>query len=261
MNWRAEYGPSAVITGASAGLGAEYASQLAARGLDLVLIARREERLEALAAELRGKHGVRVQTLVLDLLAEDAPEQLQALAAEQEIGLLINNAGFSYSGHFLEAEPATYRRMTRLNCELPTLLAQIFLRPMVARGRGGMILLASMSAFQATPYCTVYGATKGFNLLLGEGLAVELADSGLTLQTVCPGSTSTELQTVAGVPEDYVEKRMTPGFVVERSLQTFGRVAVLIPSRKQALLIFLQRFGSRGIAARIAGKLLRRRLP
>ena len=261
MNWRADYGPSAVVTGASAGLGAEYAAQLAARGLDLVLIARREERLEALAAQLRTDHGVRVQTLVLDLLAENALEQLQALASEQEIGLLVNNAGFSYSGHFLDAEPAAYQRMTRLNCELPTLLAQVFLRPMVERGRGGMILLASMSAYQATPYCTVYGATKGYDLLLGEGLAVELAETGLTLQTVCPGSTSTELQAVAGVPEDYVEKRMTPRFVVERSLQTFGRVPVLIPSRKQALLVFLQRFGSRGMAARIAGRMLRRRLP
>lgn len=260
MNWRAEYGPSAVVTGASAGLGAEYASQLAARGLDLVLIARREERLEALAERLRAEHRVQVRTLALDLLAEDSTERLQALAAEQEVGLLINNAGFSYSGHFLDADPDTYRRMTRLNCELPTLLAQIFLRPMVERGRGGMILLASMSAFQATPYCTVYGASKGFDLLLGEGLAVELADTGLTLQTVCPGSTSTELQTVAGVPEDYVEKRMTPRYVVERSLQTFGRLQVLIPSRKQALLVFLQRFGSRGVAARIAGSLLRRRL-
>ena len=135
MNWRADYGPSAVVTGASAGLGAEYAAQLAARGLDLVLIARREERLEALAAQLRTDHGVRVQTLVLDLLAENALEQLQALASEQEIGLLVNNAGFSYSGHFLDAEPAAYQRMTRLNCELPTLLAQVFLRPMVERGR------------------------------------------------------------------------------------------------------------------------------
>lgn len=261
MDWRQDFGPWAVVTGASAGLGAQYAAQLAARGLDLVLVARRADRLQETARRLAEEHGVQVEAMPLDLLAEDAPERLAALAEEREIGLLVNNAGFSFSGRFLEADPQSYRRMVRLNCEVPTLLAQSFLRPMLARGRGGMILIASLAGFQATPYTSVYGATKGFDLLLGEALHEELAGSGLTLQTVCPGSTYTELQEVAGVSADYHERRMQPEVVVRRSLESFGRRSLLLPSYRDRLLLFLQRFGPRHLAARLAGRALKRRVP
>lgn len=260
QDWKARYGPWALITGASAGLGAEYARQLAAWGLDLVLVARRHDRLETLADELAADHGVRAEALPLDLLAGDAPELLMALAAEREIGLFVNNAGFAYSGPFLDAPDGLYRRMTRLNCELPVVLSQVFLRPMVARGRGGMILLASMSAYQATPTMTTYGATKGFDLLLGEGLAVELDGSGVDVLSVCPGSTETEFQAVAGVPEDFEEDRHDPADVVRGSLRRLGRRTTYVPGLKNRLLLLAERLGPRMTAARVAHRLLSRRM-
>ena len=259
-DWQANYGPWALVTGASAGLGAEYARQLAALGLDLVLVARRADRLTALAAELTQQHGIRAEPLPLDLLADDAVERLTELAAGREIGLLVNNAGFAFSGDFLSAPHGTYQRMTRLNCELPVVLSQVFLAPMAARGRGGMVLLASMSSYQATPTMTTYGATKAFDLLLGEGLAVELAGSGVDILTVCPGSTSTEFQSVAGVPDDFIESRHDPADVVRGSLRRLGRRPVYVPGLKNRFLLFAQRFGSRMVAARVAHRLLSRRM-
>ena len=260
-DWKVRYGPWAPVTGASAGLGAEYARQLAACGLDLVLVARREDRLRTLAEELIAAHGIRAEVMPLDLLEEDAVARLAELAAGREIGLLVNNAGFAYSGPFLDAPDGVYRRMTRLNCEVPVLLSQAFLRPMVARGRGGMILLASMSAYQATPSMSTYGATKGYDLLLGEGLAVELDGSGVDVLSVCPGSTSTEFQAVAGVPDDFVESRHDPADVVRGSLRRLGRRAVYVPGLKNRLLLLAERFGPRMTAARVAHRMLSRRVP
>ncbi|MFQ5748437.1 MAG: SDR family NAD(P)-dependent oxidoreductase, partial [Planctomycetota bacterium] len=201
----ARYGPWALVTGASSGLGRAFAAALGGRGLNLLLVARRGDRLGELAAGLaaasrgghpeggpRGAPGFEALPVPLDLTAPDALPRLREAAGEREIGLLVSNAGFGYCGGFAEQDPERVREMVRLNCEVPALLARAFLPPMRARGRGGMILVASTAAYQATPWMALYGATKGFDLLLGEALGAEFAPRGVDVLTVSPGHTDTE---------------------------------------------------------------------
>ena len=262
VDWRTRYGPWAVITGASSGLGREYATQLAAKGLGLVLVARREDRVQALAEELSARHGIRADAVVADLLEDAGLARVQALASEREVGLLVNNAGFGWVGRFLEADPQTFRRMTRLNCEVPTLLAHSFLEPMAARGHGGMILVASLSSFQPTPYMTTYGASKSYALSLGESLAVEMGPRGLDILTVCPGSTDTEFQKVAEVPPDQAakERRDDPAMVIQGSLARLGRRHIYIPGARKWGLTFAQRFAPRALVRATAARVLSKRL-
>lgn len=251
------YGPWCLITGASAGLGTCYARQLAAHHLHLVLVARRGDRLEALAEELRRDFGVEVRCLALDLLAPDAPAQLQAETKGLEIGLLVNNAGFGFKGDFLEADPDRLRDMVRLNCEVPTLLSRIFLPAMAGRGKGGMIMLASAAAFQPTPGMSVYGATKGFDLLLGEALSVEMKEAGVDILTVNPGTTDTEFHQVAGGIAT-MGWMATPEDVVAQSLGLLGRRMSFVHGFRNRFLVFLNRLAPRGFSARISGRLIRR---
>ena len=250
------YGPWCLITGASAGLGTCYARQLAAKHLHLVLVARRGDRLEALAEELRRDFGIEVRCLALDLLAPNALPQLQEETADLEIGLLVNNAGFGFKGDFLEADPAKLQAMVRLNCEVPTLLSHAYLPAMATRKRGGMILLASAAGFQPTPYMSVYGATKGFDLLLGEALAVEMRASEVDILTVNPGTTDTEFHQVAGGIATF-GKMATPEDVVAQSLRLLGRRMSFVHGFRNRFLVFLNRLAPRSFSANVSGKLIK----
>jgi short-subunit dehydrogenase len=188
-----------LITGASAGIGAELARLFAADKSNLVLVARRREKLEELAAELRGKEGIDVRVVAADLGRADAPQAVvDELAAEKiTIDVLVNNAGFGAVGAFDQLDAARQAEMVQVNVAALTHLTRLTLPGMVERGRGGVLNVASTAGFQAGPYMAVYYATKAFVISLSEALRDELAGRGVTVTCLCPGLTATEFVAVA----------------------------------------------------------------
>jgi hypothetical protein len=227
MDGESKYGPWAVVTGASAGLGEHFARQLAQRGSNLVLVARREYRLHSLGQELRQKYAVETLAVPLDLGAPGAVEVLLERTSDRDVGLFVDNAGFGTMGRVLDQDPERLARMVHLNCTVTMLAAVAFARRMVARGGGGIIVSASLAGFQATPHMAVYGATKGFDLLFAEGLAHELRGTGVDILALCPGSTSTEFGQVAG-SKGGTRGSMRPGPVVAEALRALGRKDVVV---------------------------------
>ena len=200
----------AVVTGASSGIGAEFARQLAARGLHLVLAARREDRLQALAKELADKHGTRCEIIPGDLAdpAEAGRLYEEVVARELDVALLINNAGFGDVGTIEETDLARSMGIVQVNIAALTELTYRFLGPMLERGDGGILNVASVAAFQAIPYMPVYAASKAYVLHLTEALWAETKDSGVRIGAVCPGTTRTEFFDAAGSP-GWAEKHMS----------------------------------------------------
>jgi short-subunit dehydrogenase len=181
-----------VVTGASSGIGAEMARLAAARGRALVLVARREDRLRALAAELGAR--VRVETIVLDLEQPSSAEALMAALADRGIEpeTLVNNAGFGLRGGFATMPYEEQMAMVELNVTTLTRLCRLALPGMVARRRGGIVNVASMAAYQAIPFMAVYAATKAYVVSLSEALHEEMRGQGVVVTVVCPGPTKTE---------------------------------------------------------------------
>jgi uncharacterized protein len=202
---------TALVTGASAGIGEAIARELAARGQNLTLTARREDRLTKLAAELHEGHGVRVGSVACDLGEASERDRLAARITELglEVEVLVNNAGFGYVGDFVDGERERQVEMVRLNCEAVVDLTARYLPLMVGRGRGNVINIASTGAFQPMPKSATYGATKAFVLSHSEAVHHELRGTGVTLTAVCPGPVRTEFVEAAAIEgaED------TPGFI------------------------------------------------
>jgi len=192
----------ALVTGASAGIGAALARELAAGGAHLVLTARRGERLAALAGELREKHGVEAQSVVSDLADPRGPDEIYRFTREKglTIDLLVNNAGFGQYGELHAADAGRLLAMVQVNCAAVLHLTRLYLPDMAARRRGDVLIVASTAAFQAVPYISVYAATKAFDLLLAEGLAEEMKPYGVRVCALCPGTTTSEFHEVAGHP-------------------------------------------------------------
>jgi uncharacterized protein len=185
-----------LVTGASSGLGAEFARACARRGDDVVLVARRRDRLEALAAEL-----AHAEIIAADLAAPGAAARLmEELASRRlEVATLINNAGFGLGGRFARLPLGQQRRMIDLNVGVVTELTHLVLPAMLERGRGGILNVASTGAFQAGPGIAVYFATKAFVLSFSEALHQELKGTGIKVSALCPGPTATEFCDVAGI--------------------------------------------------------------
>ena len=189
-----------LITGASVGLGAEFARQFAQRHHDLVLVARREQALSALADELKAAHGVTVTVIAQDLSRPDAAAELHSRTAHLgiDIDVLVNNAGFGTHGDLIDADPAQMADEIQLNCGTLVGLTVRYLPQMRSRGRGTIINIASTAAFQPVPKMAVYGATKAFVLSFTEALWAEEHKHGIRVLAVCPGATATEFFEVAG---------------------------------------------------------------
>lgn len=196
-HWQGKW---ALITGASAGIGTAIARQLAAGGTNLVLTARRRDRLVGLASELAAKHNVRTLVCVADLAQPLGPQQIFSFTQEKNIAidLLVNNAGFGAYGPFHKVEVARLVEMTQVNVSAVVHLTHLFLPGMIARKSGDILILASTAAFQPVPYITTYAATKVFDLFFAEGLAEEVRQYGVRVCALCPGSTETEFFQVAG---------------------------------------------------------------
>jgi short-subunit dehydrogenase len=189
--FRAKYGPWALVAGGSSGMGAEFATQLARMGLDLVLVAEAAEPLEAHADSIRGAHGVEIRTAVVDLGDRDVLERLRAATRGLEIGLLVYNAAHSYVGRFLDEDIASRLKTIDVNCRGPVLLAHEYGRAMAERGRGGILLMSSLAGLQGCALVATYAATKAFDLVLGESLWDELGEHGVDVLAFCAGATRT----------------------------------------------------------------------
>jgi len=203
---------TALVTGASSGIGAAIARELASRGYSLALVARREERLRSLATDLTSEHGVTAETIACDLADPAERERLadELPARGRAVEVLVNNAGFGQQADFATSPRERMVEMVRVNVEAVVDLTGRFLGPMVERGRGSVINIASTAAFQPLPGSAVYAASKSFVLSFSEAIRTELRGSGVTVTAVCPGPVRTEFTEVAGVGG--VEER-TPGAV------------------------------------------------
>ncbi len=195
---RDHYGDWALVTGASAGIGEAFARALAREGLNVVLSARRKERLEALGEELERLHGVQTRSIAVDLASPEGPDELADAVADLTLGMLVNNAGFGYAGRLDKQETSRLREMVAVNCVAPTVLTSRILPGMRARRRGAVIFTGSVSGRQPLPLHAVYSATKAFDMLLGEALFVEMRGEGVDVLVLEPGVTSTEFQQAAG---------------------------------------------------------------
>lgn len=193
---------TAVVTGASAGIGRELARGLAARGHDLVLVARSRERLELLAEEVVAEHGIAARTLVADLAEEGAGEAVLRAVEREEgrpVDTLVNSAGAATFGPFTETPVDETLHTIRLNVVALTALTRLFLPGMQERGRGRILNVSSTAGFQPGPLMSVYYATKAYVLHFSEGIADELRDTGITVTALCPGPTRTEFHGRAGM--------------------------------------------------------------
>ncbi|MBJ9722170.1 SDR family oxidoreductase [Acinetobacter calcoaceticus] len=190
---------TALITGASSGIGKAYAQKLASLGIHLILTARSEQKLNDLAAELRKKYNVNVEVIVLDLAQPNSAQSLfdEVQARKLSVEILINNAGFGKWTKFLDQSVSTYQEMITLNISSVTSLCYLFLPQMLANKKGIMINISSTGAFQPLPYIAVYGASKSYVLQFTEALAGEYSSSGVKFLAVCPGNTETNFTQVA----------------------------------------------------------------
>lgn len=222
---------TALITGASSGIGAVYARRLAARGHDLVLVARNAERLEALAKDLRAADGVAVEILVADLTkADDLAAVSDRLRSGAPIDLLINNAGAALLGGVKTADPAAMAELISLNVTAPTMLAAAAVGGMVARGSGAIVNLGSVVSLMPQHFPGIYAATKSYVLTLSQGLAAEVGPKGVYVQAVLPAATRTEIWERAGADLAQIPNVMDVEELVDAALSGFDqREAVTIP--------------------------------
>ncbi len=198
--WRGKW---ALVTGASSGIGQAIAEVLAAGGSNLVLTARRKQRLMHLRRRLRTANGVRIELVTADIANPDGPREIFRFTESREItvDLLVNNAGLGSYGEFRKSDLRRELGMVQVNCSAVAHLTRLYLPGMVERRSGGILIVSSTAAFQAVPYMAVYAATKGFDLLFAEALAREVEGFGVRVCALCPGPTASEFQSVAGVPE------------------------------------------------------------
>jgi uncharacterized protein len=251
---------TALVTGASVGLGRELARLLAADKNDLVLVARRRDKLEELAAELKQAHGVAVEVLPADLGDPAAPAAILAQLAGREIDVLVNNAGFASNGPFHELAAGRELEMIEVNVRALVHLTRLFLPAMVARKRGRVLNMGSTAGFVPGPFMATYYASKAFVVSFTEALAFELRGSGVTATVSCPGATATEFAAVAGTDQSALFKAgaadaVTVARHAYRAMLA-GR-AVAIPGAKNKLLIQSLRLSPRSMIRSIAARLNR----
>jgi len=254
-NWQGKW---ALVTGASAGIGWELASQLAASGANLVLTARRTERLEQLAAELRERHKIQTEVFPVDLAQPQAPEDLFRFTEQKRlpIEVLINNAGFGAYGDFYKTDQQRLLDMVQVNVATVVHLTHLFLPAMVERRSGYVMIVASTAAFQPVPFISTYAATKGFDLLFAEGLAEELRPHGVRVCALCPGSTTTEFFQVAGQPSHLAGAQESSEKVARVGLQALaaGKSRVISGARNW-LAVESQRLAPRSLVTRVAARM------
>lgn len=262
MNTANFKGTTVLITGASSGIGAAFAHYLASLGANLILTARSEGKLNQIADDLKKKYATLVHIFPADLSNTDAPQQIfdQAKSAGLTVDVLINNAGFGKWAHFLAEDIETYQRMLSVNINAVVHLTYLFIPSMLARGKGGVINVASTASFQPVPYIAVYSASKSFVLNFTEALSGEYRENGLRFLALCPGNTATNFMAVANadtsgmpfaVPEDVVKSAIN-AFIQKRGYH--------IPGVANYLTSLLPRILPRAAAIKIVANMFKGRV-
>jgi short-subunit dehydrogenase len=253
--------PTALITGASSGIGFDLAHLFAADRHDVVLVARSEGKLRELAKELEAKHGIKATVIAADLAKPETPQQIFVIAPPVDI--LVNNAGFGTSGKFAETDLRAELDMIQVNITALTHLTKLFLPQMLERGRGRILNVASTASFQPGPLMAVYYATKAYVLSFSEAIAEELRGTGVTVTALCPGPTATGFQQTAELGTEALLKVMRPVSSMEvaragyRGLMRGKRVVV--PGMKNKLGVQSIRVTPRALATRVVRALQERR--
>jgi uncharacterized protein len=250
-------GKTSLVTGASGGLGADFARELARLGSDLILVARREEQLRALQAEITAACGVKVHVFPVDLTAAGAPQELydRLKAGGIPVDILVNNAGFGYYGLFAEVPWEREKAMLDIDITVLVQLTKLFVQDMLARKHGYILQVASVGAFQPSPTYASYSAAKSFVLFFGEALHYELRGSGVSCTVVCPGVTATDFLKVSGQAPTLYQRVMmmrSPDVVRIAVRAMLARRSSVVPGFANALFAFSMRLIPRPWAAAIA---------
>ena len=253
--WRSKW---ALVTGASSGIGWALAEQLAAHGSNLVLTARRADRLAKLANDLKARYKVEAEIFAADLARSQTPVEILRFTEQKQlpIEILINNAGFGAYGDFRKIDSQRLLEMVQVNVAAVVHLTHLFLPAMVERGSGYIMILASTAAFQPVPYITTYAATKGFDLLFAEGLAEEARRYGVNVCALCPGSTVSEFHEVAGQPLHMAGPQESNEKVARVGLQALaqGKPRVISGTRNW-LSVEAQRLAPRRLVTKVAARM------
>ena len=236
-----KYGPWALVTGASSGIGEQFARRLARAGFNLMLVARRTERLDALAQELRRRRRIEVHALTADLAERAAINEVASAAAGHDLGLLVSNAGFGLKGRFERADCDALEAMVAVNALAPLLLLHAVLPRLLLRGRGGIVLTGSIEGEAPFPFSTAYAATKAFVHSLGLGLAGELEGTGVDLLVLEPGATDTEALRLQGFAPEALPGRMPADQVAREALAQLGRKTLHIPGKDNRKFVNVMR--------------------
>ncbi len=252
---------TALVTGASSGIGEAIARTLAGRGADLVLVARRRDRLEKIATEIRTAYGVAVTVLAYDLTD---PASVSAIHEELRsraivIDTLINNAGFGMHGLLVESDPVKIAAQVQLNVASLVGLTREFLPELVFSGRGALVNVASTAAFQPIPHMAVYGASKAFVLSFTEAIAFETRDSGLRVTALCPGVTSTEFFDTMGTQDAAVGAVKTPQQVADLTMKAIDARSTppsIISGLRNRMLILTTKLLPRKLVLNVAGGMM-----
>jgi short-subunit dehydrogenase len=250
----ARYGPWAVVTGASSGIGREVALRLAGSGLNLVLASRDGRALERLAGDAAARHGVETRVVSVDLARETGVEALEAATRDLDVGLLVASAGFGTSGRFLDSPLADELDMLAVNCRSLVALSWHYGNRLARRGRGGMVLMSSIVGFQGVPHAAHYAATKAYVQALAEALYVELAPRGVDVLASAPGPTASGFADRAGMK---MGRAMDPAAVARSTLAALGRRSTVLPGLLSKLLTYSLVPLPRWARVRIMGMVMR----
>lgn len=245
-----KYPNTALITGASSGIGEAFARKLASLGFNVIIVARRKDRLEKIAEEIRTNHKVEVVVVQADLSEENFLQKIIEAVGEREIGILINNAGLGSVSEFVNAEAEHEIKMVKVNCVAPVVLTHHFLPQMIKRKSGAIIFLGSILSFQPTPFSAAYSATKAFNSYLGDALWYELKKYNIDVLSLNPGGTDTEFLRLSKRSNLLIR---TPEVVVETALKALGKKPSVIDGIINKIVIPLGRFLPRKLLINLTG--------
>lgn len=232
-----KYGTWALVTGASSGIGAEFCRQLAALKFNLVLVARDQSGLERVSRELIDAYRIETKVIAVDLADRDFLKEVTIGTANLDIGLLVNNAGFALTGSFLEHSLERELALLDVNCRAPIMLMHLFGAGMVKRGKGGIINVASASAFLPMPFWANYAASKTYLLHFSESIGYELRTQGVDVLALCPGKTQSNFANAAGT----MRGGMDPRIVVEQALKSLGKKSSVIPGFGNRIILLMNR--------------------
>ena len=255
-NLKQKYGKTALVAGASEGLGAAFAEYLAAEDMDLILLARRLQPLQHLADKLKEKYKVNVTCISCDLGDINAPKKIEAVLAERSVNILVYNAAKSYIGPFTDNPAENNSYAARVNMMTPLHMVQMFGEKMLARKKGAIILMTSMAGLQGSGYLAVYAATKAFLRVLSESLWYEWKTRGVNIIGCCAGATSTPgyLKSDPGTSGFFAPRVLTPGKVVKECFRKLGKRPSFITGRGNRLASFIMyRMLPRKMAVNIMG--------